>query len=376
MKIIFFWGLLFFCTHSIAQTGAGDKEKMIAALKQSGLLRQEGNTLIYKVNRAGDTAQAKLLYGNLFNGSAYTMKFEVDGKYRTAPVNKTPKSVLPNATVNTNSNQTNNTVSASSGCCCSNMKAFPANAAVMVRKANALFVDEIWTVPQGITTIKIEAWSAGGNGWSEYIDTDPAANSSTFALKGMGGGGGAYVLITLPVTAGDILKMHIPFGGSNATLTLQLNDRTTGGLNLESGHNGKEVSGTDEHNGRGGKLGLYSGVFTGNVFSVAGGDGEASFISANYDNRTEHSSGVFISNIDYDRFNPFYGKGGDAPRGGSGGYGLKQRKQLIMESELAGYISATDGKTPGGGGGAGMDNARQVKLSSGKGADGVVIIYY
>lgn len=376
MKKIFLFGLLFFCIHAIAQTPAGDKEKMIASLKQSGLLRQEGNTLIYKVNRAGDTAQAKLMYGNVFNGTQYTLRFEVDGKYAGAVKNKTPKTFSPNTTVNTNSNQTTNTAVVSAGCCCSNMKVFPPNAAVMVRKANALFVDETWTVPQGVSAIKIEAWSAGGDGWTEYIDSDPAANTATYVLRGKGGGGGAYALVTLAVTAGDILKMHIPYGGSNATLTLQLNDRTTGGLNLESGHNGREAQGIAALNGKGGKLGLYSGVFAGNVFSIAGADGEASFISANYDNRAEHSSGILTSNIDYDRFNPFYGKGGDAPRGGSGGYGLKQRKLLMMESEVDGYISATDGKAPGGGGGSGMDNARQVKLSSGRGADGVVIIYY
>ncbi len=53
--------LLFFPIVVFSQQLSGDKERMITALKQSGIVRQEGNTLIYKVRKASDSAQAKLL---------------------------------------------------------------------------------------------------------------------------------------------------------------------------------------------------------------------------------------------------------------------------------------------------------------------------
>lgn len=82
MKYLFFVTVLFYSTIALyGQQQSPDKERMIEALKQSGYLRQEGNTLIYKVKKASDTAQAKLVYGALFNNTAYTVRFEIDGKY-------------------------------------------------------------------------------------------------------------------------------------------------------------------------------------------------------------------------------------------------------------------------------------------------------
>ncbi len=73
--------LLFFCYSVLkAQQSLNDQEKALQALKQSGIVRQEGNTLIYKVQKASDTVRVRLIYGNLFNNPKYSIGFDVDGK--------------------------------------------------------------------------------------------------------------------------------------------------------------------------------------------------------------------------------------------------------------------------------------------------------
>ncbi|QNA43298.1 membrane dipeptidase [Lacibacter sediminis] len=64
-----------------AQQPAGDAERMLQALKQSGYVKQEGNRIIFKVKKASDTPQIKMMYGALFNNPSYTIAFDVDGKY-------------------------------------------------------------------------------------------------------------------------------------------------------------------------------------------------------------------------------------------------------------------------------------------------------
>lgn len=101
MKHLFFVVLCFFGLLNLySQQPLTDKERMIESLKQSGYMRQEGNTLIYKVKRASDTAQARLMYGSLFRDTKYTIRFEMDGKYfdnvKIKPVEKTlPKKETP-----------------------------------------------------------------------------------------------------------------------------------------------------------------------------------------------------------------------------------------------------------------------------------------
>ncbi len=57
------------------------EEKALKALVDAGMVRQEGNHLIFKVKRASDTAQVKMMYGALFSNNKYAIGFDVDGKY-------------------------------------------------------------------------------------------------------------------------------------------------------------------------------------------------------------------------------------------------------------------------------------------------------
>lgn len=62
-----------------ARQKQADAERMLQALKQSGMIRQEGNHLIIKVKKANDTAQIKMIYGALFSSDKWTIGFDVDG---------------------------------------------------------------------------------------------------------------------------------------------------------------------------------------------------------------------------------------------------------------------------------------------------------
>lgn len=61
-------------------------------------------------------------------------------------------------------------------------------------------VDQTWTVPAGVTRIKVKAWGAGGAG-GNYLDFNDT------------GGGGGFVTGTLNVTPGDQLTIIVGGGG-------------------------------------------------------------------------------------------------------------------------------------------------------------------
>lgn len=365
----------------ISQT-SGDKERMIAGLKQSGILRQEGNTLIYKVQKASDTAQVRLLYGNLFNDPRYQVKFEVAGQKPVkvnTPVTNTQKNDLPaiSTTTATPSSASNTTAS----CCFCNIKTFQYVGTGSDRSAANPFSEHSWTVPAGITKIKLEGWSAGGNGWSEVVVLDEYTyrTDTFYTIRGGGGGAGAYVLSFISVNPGDVLKIRIPGGGSGSPLIVQFSQAGTGTLNVESGHNSKSGSVPVRYGGAGGRLNMNSGMFSENTFSLRGANGEASRLASykNEDNIVpgSPSPGMAPTLRKFDRYDVLGGNGGNAANAPSGGSGLRYT-WMLGES-----ISANDGGYPGGGGGAGWERVRNDLLNrpewrSGKGGSGLLIIYY
>jgi hypothetical protein len=372
----------FLCINAIAQQPNSEAERMLQALKQSGLVRQEGNHIIFKVKKASDTAQMRLLYGTMFASDKWTMGFEVEGNPNTKPVTK-PVTNEVNNRVTTNTTPVNQPINRNNhSCSCfSNMQVFNYETN-FGNKANPSFTEHSFTVPEGVTKIKIEAWSAGGDGWSEMVDIDERPNDDYYFLRGGGGGGGAYLLTVLTVKAGDVLNMRVPAGGNNGALTLQLNDRSTDGINLLCGRNAKETTPSiNRFDGKGGKLGLRSGVFMNNVLVIEGADGEPSYIGFNYDNRTElrgePGNPFNVPVPDSDKFDAFLGNGGNTPGGGTGGMGLRFTRREIAAKN---HIEATDGKLPGGGGGAGYkridDGSVLEEFKNGKGAPGLIIIYY
>lgn len=57
------------------------EEKALQALVNAGMVRREGNHLIFKVKKASDTAQVKMMYGAFFNNNKWVIGFDVDGQY-------------------------------------------------------------------------------------------------------------------------------------------------------------------------------------------------------------------------------------------------------------------------------------------------------
>lgn len=64
-----------------AQQKQAGAERMLQALKQSGMVKQEGNHITFKVKKASDTPQIKMMYGAFFASDKWTIGFDIDGKY-------------------------------------------------------------------------------------------------------------------------------------------------------------------------------------------------------------------------------------------------------------------------------------------------------
>jgi hypothetical protein len=349
MKSKFLFLLMCVVVSSFAQQPNTEAERMLQALKQSGMVRQEGNTFIYKVQKASDTAKVRLMYNNLFSNPNYNVRFEVAGQspVKVAPplIKKTGSDVTTISTAPANPGKD---VQAAVSCCFCNIKTFQYVGVSSDRIAANLFSEYSWMVPAGITKIKIEGWSAGGNG----------GNSN---LQGGGGGGGAYVSGIVTVEPGSIIRIRVPGGGSSYPLTIQFATEAIGYLSIESGHNAQkpEVTGFD---GKGGRSLQSTGVFNGNVFCFAGENG-LPFYKLNYEPNASIQKKYFNGN-----------NGGAASHGGFGGRGA-----TYDDVETASRIYASDGTFPGGGGGGGLESggfSAGNEYKSGKGASGIFVIYY
>lgn len=196
---------------------------------------------------------------------------------------------------------------------------------VMYGKGSSVF-----TVPSGISNIKIRAWGAGGAG---------SLQVSGFGSAGNGGGSGAYVEGYLSVTAGQTIQLNV---GQGAPRTAQSGSGAgaSGGSTFVSGIfiAGGGQGATTDHPGAGGVVSVTSG----NLIAVAGRAGRKGYTGFAYVNPTDRGTGPGA---------PF----GGGPALGSAGFG-------------GGEI--TDGTWPGGAGSGGKQNTQD----GGAGADGLAMI--
>jgi hypothetical protein len=346
VRTVFIFSFFLFVRTAFSQASTS-QERTLEALKQSGIVRQEGSTLIYKVQKASDTAQVRLLYSNLLNDPGYQVKFEVAGQKPVkvnTPVTNVPKTNLPIIS-NTANNQGSGT-SDSPNCCFCNMKTFQYVGMGSDRTVANPFSEHSWIVPAGVTKIKFEAWSAGGNGGNRN-------------LRGGGGGGGAYVSGIIEVSGGMTLKIRIPGGGSAYPLIVQSEPGGVGYLSVESGQNAQKTN-DDTFNGRGGRLLQSTGMFSGTVVNFQGENGLPSYL-LDFNKGGSIAQKVFFGN-----------DGGASPRGGFAGKGA-----LYSDQDSRSRCFATDGSFPGGGGGGGdLYFSQPEQNKSGRGAAGLLIIYY
>jgi hypothetical protein len=174
-----------------------------------------------------------------------------------------------------------------------------------------------FTVPSGVSWLQVEAWGAGAGG-------SGAVNASGNTYHGIGGGGGSYGKLVVPVTAGTSYAITVGQGGAAGQMGA-------------SGSAGGATSFGSLLTAPGGTAAGGGGLATGaGVVSFPGGNGWGGF---------EYVAGT----------------GGSAGGGGGGGG--------------AGYpnhgTANTNGVAPGGGGGGGFGGN-----PGGAGAPGRVIVWW
>ncbi len=121
---------------------------------------------------------------------------------------------------------------------------------------------QTWTVPPGVSCVKLKVWGAGGGGGG--YDAPNCINTN---IRGGHGGGGSYVEATIAVQPGDVLTIYVGGGGGNGDGCVACNLGNNGGWGWGNGG-----SGACNH-GSGGGGGASAVLLNGQVVVVAAGGG-------------------------------------------------------------------------------------------------------
>jgi hypothetical protein len=238
-----------------------------------------------------------------------------------------------------------------------------------------------WTVPEGVTSIKI--WAIGGGGGG-------AGASASDGNAGDGGGAGGVAYKTFTVTGGQVISYSLGAGGAGSpneaagnpgaqtSVTVGVSSVTAygglGGNGVGGGGSGGSGAGGDGlviggagigaignvGGGAGGAIGGVSGGATDTAGGVGGQSADVSGLFAalaavgGYPTTSPGAAGGTSSS------NPDNIDGGNATGFGSGGGG-------------AGYFGGKGGDGLFGGGGGGAAGYSQVE-AGGKGGNGVIVI--
>ena len=208
-----------------------------------------------------------------------------------------------------------------------------------------------WTVPAGVTSVKVECWGGGGGGGG--------SNNTTSTRYGGGGGGGGYSVATYTVSAGETYTITIGSagsaasnadGGAGGTTTFT---GTAGTLTAGGGGGGKRYQGTPQAGGGSAGVGnTYNGGAGGTGTSNGAGGGGGAGNNGNGTagaNATTGAGGTGNPNSA-----PYRGGNGGAFRSGNG--------------------DGNVGVAPGGGGGGGRSLLGN--RPGGAGAPGQVVLTY
>lgn len=228
-----------------------------------------------------------------------------------------------------------------------------------------------WTVPAGVTKIRVEMWSGGGHGgFSSSFDSgfSNSGSSASYFTSGGGGGGGAFCSASLTVAPAQALSIHVPAGGEGGNASIISGSSA---LYLNNGNNGNNSSG---YGGVGGVFGGSTGSFT-NVFWQAGEGGSYYKKEAVAWYPPSTTSSTIYTSQDY-------GKGGSAAQtnnGGVGGQRYEQYQFMTSPSTQTSFNELRNGRNggfPGGGGGGGRETVVNGEPTRGLGAGGMIVIHY
>ena len=210
-----------------------------------------------------------------------------------------------------------------------------------------------WTVPAGVTSVKVQAWSAGGAG----------GGATAGGYSNWGGGGGGFYEMTCPTTPGNSVTVTVGLGGVHDA---------GGGNGLDGGNSGFggcfSVIGGQYSNGA--AWGYLAGV---NPGTYGTGWNQTMYCTGTISGQIGPSAfradeGGCGGGINYTDPSPG-GAGGSAALGGGGGGGGAYDSNTYGAGGTSGYggggghggawtsgsglVACADGSIPGGGGGAG-----------------------
>jgi len=207
-----------------------------------------------------------------------------------------------------------------------------------------------WTVPAGVSTVKVELWGGGGAGGG-------ALGIIGISLSGGGGGGGAYISKTYPVSAGQQYTITKGTGGTC--------DNSADGRNgTSSSFSGNSISLT-ANGGLGGKKGVAV-----NGDGGSGGIGDYNGGKGGKSSGNGAGGGGGAGNL---------AKGGDGSNtaAGIGGIGTSTS---YYGGNGGGIVSSANngiqGNTIGGGGGGAKSTSIFNGKKGGSGGDGQVVLTY
>ncbi|MDP4285212.1 MAG: T9SS type A sorting domain-containing protein [Bacteroidota bacterium] len=212
-----------------------------------------------------------------------------------------------------------------------------------------------WTVPAGVTSVKVEVWGGGGGG-----------GGAAFGFGG-GGGGGAYNTATFAVSAGQSYTISRGAGGSGGSVSFfGIYDGGNGGTTTVSGPNGNIIS---ANGGYGGTSGTFNSGNGGN--GAAGG----AFSGGNGSDASNNNAGAGGGGAG----NTGNGNSASGSTAGTGGVGSPNNSTYRGGNGgnagiPAGPFSSGDGgiaSVPGGGGGGAFNFG-----GGGNGGSGQVVLTY
>jgi hypothetical protein len=210
-----------------------------------------------------------------------------------------------------------------------------------------------WTVPAGVTKIRVECW--GGGGYGDYVDAAGSGES-----HGGGGGGGGYITGYFTVTPGSTVAIVVAYGGTDLAPIGGNSSVTVGTKILQAlgGVHARTIPLSFEY--KLGEGGGFTATGTTNYFGLQGQSGSPDLITF-----SSRSSTQYVRQI-------AFGNGGHAGSttntGGIGGTTIN----VVGTSTSFFKILGNDGAVPGGGGPA-LGPTASV---GGFGGDGLVIVYY
>lgn len=382
--------LMFFSTSVPAQT----KETFESVVKDAiskGIIKKNGYKVVYIAAPSSDTVKVRSYYEDLIkkSGKPYQFSFESNAgnaQPKLKNVESSNKIIVPKpkstddpSTINiengnaekpmvpaTTTGTPGSPVTPGDGACWARQKVY--GELHYSNKVN----EYTFYVPPNVTSIKIDAWSGGGNGFTKFSHTERIAHEIrqelVSGITGGGGGGGAFASAVIPVKKGDQVFITIPPGGGGKSVQVKLNGNenifylNNGGDGNEEGLNGKRI---------GGNSGGAYGVFKNNLYWLSGEEGlNALFTNYTYTDAPNGDGLLLPAGIASQQYDLNFGKGGSAALLNNGGRGA-----YLLTSGLYQRNTGGNGGFPGGGGGGG-DTRELTSFNAGKGAPGMVIIHY